>query len=216
MLSRSTRATLLRLHRSAAAPTNPSRSRIVALQPQQNKQIIPLQQRRSFLSTPAIRKGITPESSDPKAPNPQSNNAAAAAGATHVVEATPLSDKNYHEVADHYLEVLLGELERAQEDGSEIEAEYSAGVLNVVVPGVGTYVLNKQPPNHQIWLSSPISGPKRYDWVIQGDQMHEKQDTREFINGQWIYLRDGSNLTNLLNDELTLQLPEDIYSAVIE
>ncbi|KAF3393139.1 Frataxin [Talaromyces pinophilus] len=215
MLSRSTRATLLRLHRSAA-PTNPSRSRIVALQPQQNKQIIPLQQRRSFLSTPAIRKGITPESSDPKAPNPQSNNAAAAAGATHVVEATPLSDKDYHEVADHYLEVLLGELERAQEDGSEIEAEYSAGVLNVVVPGVGTYVLNKQPPNHQIWLSSPISGPKRYDWVIQGDQMHEKQDTREFINGQWIYLRDGSNLTNLLNDELTLQLPEDIYSAVIE
>ncbi|GAM41757.1 mitochondrial chaperone [Talaromyces pinophilus] len=124
MLSRSTRATLRRLHRSAA-PTNPSRSRIVALQPQQNKQIIPLQQRRSFLSTPAIRKGITPESSDPKAPNPQSNNAAAAAGATHVVEATPLSDKDYHEVADHYLEVLLGELERAQEDGSEIEAEYS-------------------------------------------------------------------------------------------
>jgi frataxin len=91
-----------------------------------------------------------------------------------------------------------------------------AGVLNIVVSGVGTYVLNKQPPNHQIWLSSPISGPKRYDWVIQGDQMHEKQDTRGFINGQWIYLRDGSNLTDLLNDELTLELPEDIYSAVDE
>lgn len=124
MLSRSTRATLLRLHRSAA-PTNASRSRIVALQLQQNKQTNPLQQRRTFLSTPVIRKGITPDSSDPKAPNPQSNNAAAAAGAAHVVEATPLSDKDYHEVADHYLEVLLGELERSQEDGSEIEAEYS-------------------------------------------------------------------------------------------
>ena len=124
MLSRSTRATLLRLHRSAA-PTNLSKPRIVALQPQQNKQTSPLQKRRSFLSTPTIRKGITPESSDPKAPNPQSSNAAAAAGATHVVEATALSDKDYHEVADHYLEVLLGELERTQEDGSEIEAEYS-------------------------------------------------------------------------------------------
>lgn len=126
MLSRSTRATLLRLHRSAA-PTNASRSRIVALQQpiqhHQSKQAI--SQRRTFLSTPAIHKGITPESSDPKAPNPQSNNAAAAAGAAHVIEATPLSDKNYHEVSEHYLNVLLGELERSQEDGSEIEAEYS-------------------------------------------------------------------------------------------
>jgi frataxin len=42
--------------------------------------------------------------------------------------------------------------------------------------------------------------------------MHEKQDTREFLNGQWIYLRDGSNLTDLLNAELTLSLPLDIYS----
>uniref|UniRef100_A0A914RUA2 Frataxin n=1 Tax=Parascaris equorum TaxID=6256 RepID=A0A914RUA2_PAREQ len=25
----------------------------------------------------------------------------------------------------------------------------------------GTYVINKQTPNRQIWLSSPISGPKR-------------------------------------------------------
>lgn len=42
--------------------------------------------------------------------------------------------------------------------------------------------------------------------------MHEKQDTRGFISGQWTYLRDGSNLTDLLNDELTIDLPEDIYS----
>ncbi|EED24459.1 mitochondrial chaperone Frataxin, putative [Talaromyces stipitatus ATCC 10500] len=216
MLSRSTRASLLHLHHSAA-PINSSTSRIAALrhpiQIQQKKQATPFQ-RRNFLSTPAIRKGITPDSSDPIAPNPQSNNAATAAGSDHVVEATPLSDRDYHEVSEHYLNVLLGELERVQEEGSEIEAEYSAGVLNIVVPGIGTYVLNKQPPNHQIWLSSPISGPKRYDWVIQGDQMHEKQDTRGFINGQWIYLRDGSNLTDLLNDELTLELPEDIYTPL--
>lgn len=87
-----------------------------------------------------------------------------------------------------------------------------AGVLNITVPAVGTYVLNKQPPNKQIWLSSPVSGPKRYDWVIEGDRMHEKQDTREFVNGQWVYLRDGSNLTDLLNAELTTSLPKDVYS----
>jgi frataxin len=88
-----------------------------------------------------------------------------------------------------------------------------AGVLNVVVPAIGTYVLNKQPPNKQIWLSSPISGPKRYDWVVTGDSMHEKQDTRVPSQGQWIYLRDGSNLTDLLNEELTLSIPKDIYSV---
>jgi len=91
-----------------------------------------------------------------------------------------------------------------------------AGVLNVSVPGIGTYVLNKQPPNKQIWLSSPISGPKRYDWIVEGDRMHEKQETREFVNGQWIYLRDGSNLTDLLNEELTLRLPKDVYSQIVE
>lgn len=86
-----------------------------------------------------------------------------------------------------------------------------AGVLNVTVPGIGTYVLNKQPPNKQIWLSSPISGPKRYDWVVQGDGMTEKEGTREFIGGQWIYLRDGSNLTELLNSELGIELAYDLY-----
>jgi frataxin len=77
-------------------------------------------------------------------------------------------------------------------------------------------VLNKQPPNKQIWLSSPISGPKRYDWIVEGDHMYEKQDSRPFASGQWIYLRDGSNLTELLNAELSLRLPKDIYSEVIE
>jgi frataxin len=86
-----------------------------------------------------------------------------------------------------------------------------AGVLNITVPALGTFVLNKQPPNKQIWLSSPISGPKRYDWIVGGDRMHEKQDSRPFVSGQWVYLRDGSNLTDLLNSELSLNLPVDVY-----
>lgn len=42
--------------------------------------------------------------------------------------------------------------------------------------------------------------------------MNEKQESHPFANGQWIYLRDGSNLTDLLNAELGLSLPKDIYS----
>ena len=52
----------------------------------------------------------------------------------------------------------------------------------------GTYVINKQSPNKQIWLSSPISGPKRY----------------EFIETVWIYKHDGMTLHQLLEKELLL------------
>ncbi|POY75863.1 hypothetical protein BMF94_0945 [Rhodotorula taiwanensis] len=63
-----------------------------------------------------------------------------------------------------------------------------SGVLTVRLGDNGTYVLNKQPPNKQIWLSSPISGPKRYDW----DSTHHV----------WFYHRDGDLLHDLLNREL--------------
>ena len=67
-----------------------------------------------------------------------------------------------------------------------------AGVLTLAFPPAGTYVLNKQPPNKQIWLSSPVSGPKRYDYV----------------DGRWMYLRDGSGLRELLEEELRVRLDE--------
>jgi frataxin len=108
-------------------------------------------------------------------------------------------------------------LYRALGKGNELKTRsflslLQAGVLNVTVPGIGTYVLNKQPPNRQIWLSSPISGPKRYDWVLRGDAMDEKEGTREYVGGQWIYLRDGSNLTTLLNEELGVEMDYNMYA----
>lgn len=81
-----------------------------------------------------------------------------------------------------------------------------AGVLTVDKPGIGTYVLNKQPPNKQIWLSSPITGPKRFDWVVYGESMHQKADGGI---GDWIYLRDGSSLTELLRKELAVDISID-------
>lgn len=80
-------------------------------------------------------------------------------------------------------------------------------MLTLQFPPHGTYVLNKQPPNRQIWLSSPISGPKRYDWVREGgnDNRGEGEGDGEGGGGQWVYLRDGSTLTGLLEDELGLK-----------
>ncbi|KAL9020897.1 MAG: hypothetical protein Q9185_001860 [Variospora sp. 1 TL-2023] len=80
----------------------------------------------------------------------------------------PLDIDRYHRLADTYIDALVAKLEEIQEERDEVDCEYSAGVLTLTFPPAGTYVLNKQPPNKQIWLSSPISGPKRYDYVVVG------------------------------------------------
>lgn len=74
-------------------------------------------------------------------------------------------------------------------------------MLSITFPPNGTYIINKQPPNKQIWLSSPLSGPKRYDWVVAGEGMNQKEGSGI---GEWVYLRDGTKLTSLLNKELGL------------
>ena len=62
-----------------------------------------------------------------------------------------------------------------------------AGVLTVKLGDQGTYVLNKQGPNRQIWSSSPVSGPVRYDWD----------------EGRWVYQRDGHEMLSRLSEEIT-------------
>lgn len=69
--------------------------------------------------------------------------------------------KEYHRVADYTLDYLCGEFEslgETQDNNPHYDVEYSVGVLKVSLgPSYGTLVLNKQPPNRQLWLSSPIS-----------------------------------------------------------
>ncbi|GAA5869366.1 hypothetical protein JCM3774_004215 [Rhodotorula dairenensis] len=119
--------------------------------------------------------------------------------AAHKYNISPLSDREYHDVADRTMDRLTEYLEETIEaiesdQAAAYDVEYSpsmcgkSGVLTVRLGDNGTYVLNKQPPNKQIWLSSPKSGPKRYDW----DQDHHV----------WFYHRDGDLLHDLLNREL--------------
>lgn len=75
----------------------------------------------------------------------------------------------------------------------------------------GTYVLNKQPPNRQIWLSSPVSGPKRFDWAL----FSEGQDQKEGSGvGDWVYLRDGTSLTQLVKKEIGVDAGIDLEAEV--
>ena len=73
----------------------------------------------------------------------------------------------YHHVADQTLDDLNTRFEalaEAQPPSKSIDSDYAMGVLTVRLPGHATIVLNKQPPIRQIWSSSPVSGPRRFDW----------------------------------------------------
>ena len=97
----------------------------------------------------------------------------------------------FHKVADETLNNLQDVVEAWGEDnaGEDFDLSHEMGVVTIAVgSGKGTYVINKQAPNRQIWVSSPVSGPLRYDY-------DPKQKA-------WIYHRDGHALHERLREEL--------------
>ncbi|KAF4462993.1 regulator of mitochondrial iron homeostasis [Fusarium albosuccineum] len=157
---------------------------------------------RSYFSTvPARTRGIMPDTENPAKPLEASEEPKTSVAVAEVTEG------EYHELADEYLDRVLGKFEELQDAREDIDVEFSlnlqAGVLTISWPDKGTYVINKQPPNKQIWLSSPISGPKRYDWCLFGEGQGDKEGTAV---GDWIYARDGSSLNQVFSEELGVEI----------
>ena len=45
----------------------------------------------------------------------------------------------------------------------DFDFKLASGVINIDFGGdLGVWVLNKQAPNQELWLSSPVSGPNHY------------------------------------------------------
>ena len=66
------------------------------------------------------------------------------------------------------------------------DLDLSNGVLKIDLKNNKTYIINIQKNNKQIWLSSPFSGPKRF----------------EYINNEWIDIHNNKiKLYELLNTE---------------
>lgn len=129
-ITKQTKMTTQSLSRAAALASRALRSTTTSslsrLAPRRAAHITPLLTRtalvaaarpRSFSSTPAPPKGILPHTDDPAPPNVEDN-------APKAVPAE-LTDGEYHEVADAYLEVILSRLEEIAEKDEGVDVEYS-------------------------------------------------------------------------------------------
>ena len=109
-----------------------------------------------------------------------------------VSESSSISQDQYEKLSNKTLDRLNEDFEYIGENcdvSTEYDVLYSSGVLNVQFgKKTGVYVINKQAPNRQLWLSSPISGPKRFDYV----------------SDKWIYKNSKENLHELLTNEISL------------
>uniref|UniRef100_K9IYU7 Frataxin, mitochondrial n=1 Tax=Desmodus rotundus TaxID=9430 RepID=K9IYU7_DESRO len=106
----------------------------------------------------------------------------------------PLDEATYERLAEETLDSLAEFFEDLADEPytfEDYDVSFGSGVLTIKLGGdLGTYVINKQTPNKQIWLSSPSSGPKRYDWTGKN----------------WVYSHDGVSLHDLLATEMTKAL----------
>lgn len=90
---------------------------------------------------------------------------------------------------EHICETVSTIADGSENSLTDFDVDFSQGVLTIQLAPTGTYVLNTQTPNRQIWLSSPSSGPWRYAWQPQ--------------RSEWISARDGHALAERLSTELS-------------
>ncbi|KAJ2840964.1 Mitochondrial matrix iron chaperone [Coemansia erecta] len=102
-----------------------------------------------------------------------------------------LDDSQYHSLSSQTMDSLTEYFEDLGDklEMDDYDIEYSSGVLTLRLGAYGTYVINKQPPNKQIWLSSPVSGPERYDY--------------DKIRDAWFCRHKDESLGVLLNREIS-------------
>jgi frataxin len=99
-----------------------------------------------------------------------------------------MDERDFDRQADQVIERLMAALEDQVPD-AEIDLE--GGILTVVLPDVGSYLVNKHRPNREIWLSSPKSGA----WHFSRDPEAGWISTRVVEN-------ERPNLHRLLAEEL--------------
>ena len=98
-----------------------------------------------------------------------------------------MDEADFLSLANATLADMMERLDAAVGDVMDIDLQ--DGVLTIEIDDGGQYVVNKQAPMQQIWVSSPISGAGHFDYD------HDRRI--------WVNSRSGAELINLLAEEIS-------------
>ena len=93
----------------------------------------------------------------------------------------PLSEPAFHVAADATLAAVEAAAAALEDAVPGADVTTSSGVLSLSLGARGTYVINQQAPARQIGWSSPVTGPRRYDWDARAAAWVSARDGREML-----------------------------------
>ena len=95
-----------------------------------------------------------------------------APGGGGAFEGSNISEVDFEELSAELLGTLETALDKASGKLNPEEIVCAYGVLTLDLGKRGTWVINKQTPNKQMWWSSPISGPRRFAYDTKDKKWH--------------------------------------------
>lgn len=143
-------------------------------------------------------------------------NSTSSSNSTNIIKSSFFhSEAQFHQIADETLDTIQDSIDElfendsngiVEDDALYPEVNLSSGVLTISFGNHGTWVINKQTPNKQIWWSSPLSGPRRYEydenksvWVFSKSTVVKDDDHNSNCN---------SNIMPTLGDVLKKEIKE--------
>lgn len=97
-----------------------------------------------------------------------------------------LSENEFQDVADEWLESLF-ELLESEDEEAALDIDLESGVMTITSDEDNVFLISKHAPSKQLWLSSPLSGGLHFDAADGGKD--------------WA-LEDGRRLSIVLSEEL--------------
>lgn len=95
-------------------------------------------------------------------------------------------ETRFHHLADQTLDRLTSQIDEAL--GDDLDVDEQDKIVTIGLPSGGQYIVSKNAPVRQIWLSSPASGAWHFAW--------------DEASSRWVSTRGSEVLTELLAAEL--------------
>lgn len=95
-----------------------------------------------------------------------------------------MNEAEFIQLVANYLDYLLEKIET--DYWSVVECEFSEGVLKIQTETVGIFIINRNIPRKELWLSSPFSGGAHFS----------------YSEGEWLNTRTQESFEPLLFKEL--------------